>query len=271
MNRMGINFERCRSIAIGSGKGGVGKSTVAINLAIALAQEGFQVGLLDADLFGPSIPVMLGLRKLSPRIERLPNGKEQTIPFSKFGIQTLSIGFFIEEARPAIWRGPAVHGILRKMIEEVAWDELDLLLIDLPPGTGDTLLSLSQLIKPLESLIVCTPQEVAMLDAVKAINAFFQLDIPILGIIENMAGFTAPETQQVYHLFGQGKARELSSRFDIPLLASLPIIPEIGQGGDEGQPSAFFAKSKPAGQCFQNLAKTFAENYLKVAVNPFLE
>lgn len=268
---MGIHFERCRSIAVGSGKGGVGKSTVAINLAIALAQEGFKVGLLDADLYGPSIPVMLGLRKLSPRTERLPNGKELTIPFSKFGIQTISIGFFIEEARPTIWRGPAIHGILRKMIEEVVWEELDLLLIDLPPGTGDTLLSLSQLIKPMKGLIVCTPQEVAILDAVKAINAFFQLDIPILGIVENMAGFMAPETQQVYHLFGQGKARELSTRFDIPLLASLPLIPEIRQGGDEGQPSAFFAQSLPAGQCFQNLAKSISKNYLNKTANPFLE
>lgn len=266
---MGIDFERCRTLAIGSGKGGVGKSTVAINLAIALAQEGLKVGLLDADIFGPSIPVMLGLRKLSPKIERLPNGKEQIIPFTKFGIQAISIGFFIEEARPAIWRGPAVHGILKKMIEEVAWGELDLLLIDLPPGTGDTLLSLSQLIKPMESLIVCTPQEVAVLDAVKAINAFFQLDIPILGLIENMAGFMAPETKQVYHLFGQGKAQELASRFDIPLLASLPLIPEIRRGGDEGQPSAYFAKTTPPGLCFQELAKAFRETYLKASVNPF--
>jgi len=252
---------------IGSGKGGVGKSTVAVNLAIALAQQGLKIGLLDADVYGPSIPIMLGLRRLSPRMERLPSGEEKIIPFAKFGIQVISLGFFMEEARAIIWRGPMLHGTLKKLLEGVAWGELDLLLIDLPPGTGDVLLSLSQLLRGTGALIVCTPQEVAMLDAIKAINAFDQLDIPLWGIVENMGGFEIPETKQIFHIFGQGKAEELAIRFNTQLLITIPLISAIRQGGDEGTPCALH--SDPAGRLFQELAYFLTQHRLKSIENPF--
>ena len=241
---------------IGSGKGGVGKSTVTVNLGVALAQMGLSVGVFDADVYGPSIPIMLGLRRMSPRVEVDTNGTEHVIPFSKFGIKAISIGFFMEEARSVVWRGPMLHGILQKMLSDVEWGDLDILLIDLPPGTGDVPLSLSQLMKINGALVVTTPQEVAMLDAIKAINAFHQLDIPLLGIIENMAGFTAPDTQETYHIFGQGKAAELAQRFDSQLLGSIPLIPAIRKGCDEGYPASFHQGDEDAGRHFRSLAET---------------
>ncbi|WP_068470112.1 Mrp/NBP35 family ATP-binding protein [Candidatus Protochlamydia phocaeensis] len=256
-------------VAIGSGKGGVGKSTVAVNLAVALAQTGLKIGLLDADIYGPSIPIMLGLRRLTPKIFSQADGKSQVLPFTKFGIKAISIGFFMEEARSAVWRGPILHGALEKMLNEVAWGELDVLLIDLPPGTGDVLLSLSQLLAITGALVVCTPQEVAMLDAIKAINAFYQLDIPLLGVVENMAGFAVPETGQIYHIFGEGKAQELADRFHLPLLASLPLLPAIRQGGDEGYPIAFHEGHPQAALLFRTLAQAVARQWEPLA-NPFL-
>jgi ATP-binding protein involved in chromosome partitioning len=229
-----------KTLLVGSGKGGVGKSTVAVNLAVALAKQGLTVGLLDADIYGPSIPIMLGLRQLSPRVQITPQGREIILPFLKFGVKVISIGFFIEEAQSLQFRGPMLHGILQKMIQDVEWGPLDVLLVDLPPGTGDVPLSLSQLLSIDGALIVCTPQEVAVLDAIKAINALHQLHIPLWGIIENMAGFTPPETGITVPLFGQGKAAELAARFQIPLLSSIPLLPDICRGGDEGKPSALF-------------------------------
>lgn len=255
-------------IFVGSGKGGVGKSTVAVNLSIAMAQQGLKVGLLDADVYGPSIPIMCGLRRLTPYVERLPSGEEKVIPFTKFGIQILSPGFFIEEARSIIWRGPMLHGTLQKMLQDVAWGELELLVVDLPPGTGDVLLSLSQLLPGAAGLIVCTPQEVAMLDAIKAINAFDQLDIPLWGIIENMAGFHIAETNQVFHIFGQGKAQELANRFHTQVLMSIPLLPQIREGGDEGIPRAIYAED-PAALLFKKLASLLSQRYLQPLANPF--
>lgn len=257
-----------KAIAIGSGKGGVGKSTVAVNLAVALAQQGLDVALLDADIYGPSIPIMLGLRRLSPRLEKQTDGSVKILPFKKFGIKALSIGFFMKEARSVIWRGPLLHSTLQKMLQETIWGDIDLLLIDLPPGTGDCLLSLSQLLKIEGALIVSTPQEVAIADAVKAINAFDQLEIPLLGIIENMAGFTAPETGHVYHIFGEGKGKNLASRFNTPLLGSLPLIPDIRQGGDDGYPSAFHQGHSIAYELFAELAKN-VYHPLHPLTNPF--
>lgn len=225
-------------IFIGSGKGGVGKSTVAVNLAITLANANYQVGLLDGDLYGPSVPAMMGLRNLTPRLIKSQNGDEKVIPFFKFGIKVLSIGFFLEEARSLVWRGPMLHGALEKMVQEVSWGDLDFLLIDLPPGTGDIPISLAKLLSISGALVVTTPQEVATLDAVKAINSFQQLQIPLLGIIENMAGFTVPETGQTYHIFGQGKGQELAERFHTNFLGSIPLLEELRIGGDEGYPSA---------------------------------
>lgn len=263
------NPSHSKVVFIGSGKGGVGKSTVAVNLSIALAQQGLKVGILDADVYGPSIPIMFGLRCLSPRLERLPSGEEKVIPFVKFGVKVISLGFFIEEARSIIWRGPMLHGTLQKMLQNVSWGELDILFVDLPPGTGDILLSLTQLLDVEGALIVCTPQEVAMLDAIKAINAFDQLDVPLWGIIENMAGFQVPETQQIYHIFGQGKGQELAIRFQTKMLASIPLFSHIRQGGDEGIPCAL-SQNDAAGSVFHALASDFRESCLHQIANPFI-
>lgn len=242
---------------IGSGKGGVGKSTVAVNLAIAMAQKGALVGLLDADIYGPSIPIMLGLRRLSPRTEIDDNGKERILPFNKFGIKSMSIGYFVEEARSVLWRGPVMHTALQKMINDVIWGDLDILFIDLPPGTGDVPISLAKLMKIDGALVVTTPQEVAMVDAIKAINSFDQLSIPLVGVIENMAGFKVPGTDDIYHIFGQGKAAELADRFDTKLLGSIPLIPAVRIGGDEGYPAAFHRGADQACEHFQQIAENF--------------
>lgn len=247
---------------VGSGKGGVGKSTVSVNLSIALAKLGYSVGLLDADVYGPSIPVMLGLRRLTPRVVK-ENGESKTLPFSKFGIQSMSIGFFVEEATSLLFRGPMLHNVLKKMIEEISWGDLDVLIIDLPPGTGDVPISLSKLLKIDGAFIVSTPQEVAILDAIKAINSLHLLDIPILGMIENMAGFTVPGTNDVYDIFGKGKVEELSVNFNVPLLGSIPLDAAIRIGGDEGYPAAFHQGAAQTGLYFNEIAKKFVAQYME--------
>lgn len=245
-------------IFIGSGKGGVGKSTVSVNLAIALANANYRVGLLDADLYGPSIPAMMGLRNLSPRLLRQANGEEKVLPFFKFGVQVLSIGFFLEEARSLIWRGPMLHGALEKMLRDTSWGEdLDFLIIDLPPGTGDIPISLSKLLPVSGALVVTTPQEVAILDAIKAMSSFQQLQIPLLGIIENMAGFTVPGTNTTFAIFGKSQGKELAARFQTNFLGSIPIFEEICIGGDEGFPSS--CRQGQAYSYFCEIQKRFSE------------
>jgi ATP-binding protein involved in chromosome partitioning len=248
---------------VGSGKGGVGKSTVAVNLSIALSKKGLQVGLLDADVYGPSIPIMLGLRRLAPREIKNHEGKSKVLPFTKFGIKSMSIGFFIEEAKSILWRGPMLHNALQKMLDDIEWGDLDVLIIDLPPGTGDVPISLSKLLKIDGAIIVCTPQEVAMLDAVKAINALHVLDIPLLGVIENMAGFTVPGTNDTYDIFGKGKAHELSHNFNTSLLGSIPLIPAIVEGGDIGYPATLTKGNNQPGAYFDAIAENFLEQQMK--------
>lgn len=255
-----------RTYLIGSGKGGVGKSTVAVNLAVALAKEGWRVGLLDADLYGPSLPIMFGLRRMSPQTTER-EGKERVLPFTKFGVSVASIGFFMEEARSVIWRGPILHGTLERMLHGVDWGELDFLLVDLPPGTGDVQISLAQLLETDGAFVVSTPQEVAMLDAIKAINAFQNLEVPLLGIIENMAGFQDPHSSTIHHIFGQGKAEELAQRFSSELLGTLPLLPAIREGGDEGRPYAFYSSSPCP---FSALAQAVLKQEKELHSNPFL-
>lgn len=249
-----------QTFIIGSGKGGVGKSTVSVNLAVALGRLGLQVGLLDADLYGPSIPIMMGLRNLSPNTTLDNEGQEKSLPFTKFGIKTLSLGFFIEESRSVVWRGPVLHTTLQKMLYETDWGELDVLLIDLPPGTGDVPLSLKQMIAIDGALVVSTPQDVAILDAIKAINSFDQLEIPLCGIIENMAGFTAPGTEEVYYLFGEGKGEELASRFQVPCIGSIPLLPAVCLGCEEGYPVAYHQGHGGVGELFMKLSENLIKN-----------
>ncbi len=224
-----------KTIVVGSGKGGVGKSTVCVNLAITLAKQGFKVGLIDADIYGPSIPIMLGLRRLSPRTIRDEAGNEIVIPFQKFGLSCMSIGFFVDEAESVLWRGPVLHTALQKMINAVKWENLDYLLIDLPPGTGDVPISLSKLIKIDAAIVVTTPQDVAIVDVTKAINSFDQLGIELWGIVVNMSG----------SVFGDVDGQALAARFNTNHLGTIPMDPTICRCGDEGIPFAYHYQTSP--------------------------
>lgn len=247
-------------IVVASGKGGVGKSTVAVNLAIGLAQEGAKVGLLDADIHGPSIPIMLGIRGERPMMQEV-NGKNMIIPIERFGIKAMSIGLLIDEKQAVIWRGPQVSSALKQFISDVNWGELDYLVVDLPPGTGDVQLTMVQTVPVTGAVIVSTPQAVAASDARKAIIMFKQnpINVPILGIVENMAYFTPAELPaNKYYIFGKGGAREMGEQFDIPFLGEVPLIQHVRESGDAGTPSMMSdnAESKTA---FSNIASRVAQ------------
>ncbi|WP_370073838.1 MULTISPECIES: Mrp/NBP35 family ATP-binding protein [Salipiger] len=220
-------------IAIGSGKGGVGKSTVSSNLAVALARAGKKVGLLDADIHGPSQPRMFGISKRPAS----PDGKT-IIPLQAHGVTLMSIGFMLPEDKAVVWRGPMLMGALQQMMMQVEWGELDVLLVDLPPGTGDVQLSLGQKSDLAGAIVVSTPQDVAMIDARKALDAFDTLKVPVLGLIENMSMFICPDCGREAHLFGQGGVAAEAEKLGLPVLAQLPIDLDTRIGGDEGRPVA---------------------------------
>jgi ATP-binding protein involved in chromosome partitioning len=220
---------RCRSvIAVGSGKGGVGKSTVATSLAYSLKKMGCRVGLMDADVYGPSVPQLTGTAgHLSQE-----NGKIQ--PLLQDGMPIVSIGFMVPADQAIIWRGPMLHSAVTQFLRDTAWGELDYLIIDMPPGTGDVALTLSQLLPLSGAVVVCTPQKVALLDAVKAVAMFRKVKIPILGIVENMSGFLCPDNHKRYDIFGSGGARQMAEDAEIPFLGDIPITIDMRQRGDEG-------------------------------------
>lgn len=222
------------TIAVASGKGGVGKSTVAVNLAIALAQEGAKVGLIDADIYGPSIPLMLGTNERPKAYDT--GDKARLIPIEKFGVKLMSIGFLVEENAPVIWRGPMAAGAIKQFMSDVEWGELDYLFFDMPPGTGDIVLTLCQSIPLTASVIVTTPQDVSLSDAKKALRMFERVDVPIAGIIENMSYFIAPDTGNKYDIFGTGGGMKLSKETNVPFLGGIPIDPRIRVGSDKGAP-----------------------------------
>ncbi|HWY37667.1 MAG TPA: Mrp/NBP35 family ATP-binding protein [Bacteroidia bacterium] len=227
-------------IAIASGKGGVGKSTVASNIAVALAQQGAKVGLLDADIYGPSIPMMFDVMNEKPRMQQSPDGKNKMIPVESYGVKLLSIGFFSAPSQAIIWRGPMASKAMNQMIFDADWGELDYLLVDLPPGTGDIHMSLVGAVPLTGVIIVTTPQQVALADARKG-AAMFRHDsikVPLLGIIENMAWFTPAELpDNKYFIFGKGAAQQLADEFHVPLLAQIPIVQSICDAGDAGRPA----------------------------------
>ena len=225
-------------IAVVSGKGGVGKSTVAANIAIALAQGGAKVGLMDADIYGPSVPIMFGLRGERPMMVEI-DGKGKIAPLEKHGIKVISIGFLVEEKNAVVWRGPMVSSAIRQFITDVHWGNLDYLIIDMPPGTGDIHLTLLQTASVTGAVIVSTPQDVALLDAKKGIAMFgqAQLNIPIVGMIENMSYFTPAELpDNKYYIFGKGGARKLADEYDMNFLGEVPLVQSIREGGDTGLP-----------------------------------
>ncbi|MCR9246482.1 MAG: Mrp/NBP35 family ATP-binding protein [bacterium] len=217
-------------IAVSSGKGGVGKSTVAVNLACALHRAGAKVGILDADVYGPNVPLMLGATG-QPK-----TAGKRIIPLEAHGLQLMSMALLVEEDRPVIWRGPMLHSAMRQFLTEVDWQGLDYLVVDLPPGTGDAQLSLSQQAHLTGAIIVTTPQDVSVLDVKKAIRMFQQVQVPILGVVENMAWFTPPGQAERYHLFGEGGGQRIESEFQVPLLGQVPIEIDVREGGDRGTP-----------------------------------
>jgi ATP-binding protein involved in chromosome partitioning len=247
-------------IVVASGKGGVGKSTVSVNLAIGLAREGASVGLLDADIHGPSIPMMLGMRDERPKMTEI-DGKGMIVPMERYGIKAMSIGLLIDEKQAVVWRGPQASAALRQFITDVYWQELDYLVIDMPPGTGDIPLTLVQTVPVTGAVIVSTPQAVAAADARKAIMMFKQpaINVPILGIVENMAYFTPQELpENKYYIFGQGGARKMAEQFELPFLGEIPIVQSIREGGDKGVPAV--VDDEPVAQgAFATLAQKVAQ------------
>ncbi len=226
-------------IVVCSGKGGVGKSTISVNLAMGLAETGAKVGIIDADIYGPSIPLMLGLQDAKPRVQQI-NGKATIIPVEKFGLKVLSIGFLVDPSQAVVWRGPMVSSALRQFVSDCHWGELDYLVIDLPPGTGDIHLTLVQTVPVTGAIVVTTPQEVAIADARKAAAMFNMpnINVPVLGIVENMAWFTPEELpENKYFIFGEGGGKKLAEELNVALLSQIPLVQGIREGGDSGTPA----------------------------------
>lgn len=250
-------------IAVGAGKGGVGKSTVAVNLAIGLARRGHSVGLMDGDIYGPSMPTMLGLGSLDAVVRE----DKWIQPFLVHGIKTMTIGKLTDPERPLIWRGPMAHGAFKQLIEQTEWGELDYLIIDLPPGTGDVALTMAQLLKLSGAVVVCTPQKVAQDDAVRAARMFQQLQIEVLGVVENMSFFVGDDGKE-YDLFGRGGAELMAQRLGVPFLGALPINMALRQNSDEGNPTANFtdtsARNRPLVQALEQMVSN-VENQVALA------
>jgi len=247
-------------IAVASGKGGVGKSTVSVNLALGLQQLGAKVGLIDADLYGPSIPTMLGLQGQRPKVQDF-YGQPKILPLEAYGISVISIGFIIEPEQAVVLRGPRLSAIIKQFFNDCVWPPLDYLIVDLPPGTGDIQLSLVQTVPVTGAVMVTTPQEVAVIDAVKAMNMFLlpSVNVPILGVVENMAWFTPAELpENKYFIFGNGGGKKLAKVSESVLLGQIPIVQSIRESGDEGRPAVLAEGSLPA-QAFMDMARNTAQ------------
>ena len=247
-------------IAVSSGKGGVGKSTVAVNLAVALAKAGYKTGLLDADIFGPSVPTMLHMEDFQPYGEMVGE-KQMIVPAENYGVKMLSIGFFVKPEQATVWRGPMASNALKQLISEANWGDLDFFVIDTPPGTSDIHLTLLQELNVSGAVIVSTPQKVALADAKKGIDMYMndKINVPILGLVENMAWFTPAELpENRYYLFGKGGVKQLAEQMQVPLLGEIPIVQSICESGDAGEPVAANPESIE-GQAFRHLAESIVE------------
>jgi ATP-binding protein involved in chromosome partitioning len=248
------------TIAVSSGKGGVGKSTVAVNLALALRESGASVGLVDADVYGPNIPLMMGARG------RPGMFNNRIIPVLAYDVKIISIGFFVKEGDPVVWRGPMIHTAIQQFLRDVEWGALDYLLFDMPPGTGDAQLSLSQALPLSGAVMVTTPQDVALLDVRKALAMFRKMNVPLLGIVENMAGFECPHCRQVTPIFGEGGGGRLAAEFGVPVLGSVPLDPEMRVGGDTGAPIVVARPDSAPAQAFRRIAAAMTERLSTLSV-----
>jgi ATP-binding protein involved in chromosome partitioning len=241
-------------VAVGSGKGGVGKTTVAVNLAVALTKLGFRIGLIDADVYGPNVPLMLGTTQ-QPRVL----ASNQIEPNLAHGVKVISIGFLSPGDKPMVMRGPMLHQIIRQFLQQVEWGELDFLLVDLPPGTGDVVISLVQTVPLTGAVVVSTPSDVALQDARKALEMFHQVNVPVLGIVENMSHFTCPHCHQEIDIFSKGGAERTARQFNVPFLGSIELDPGIRQGGDTGLPVALAGADSAKAAQFYAVARQVAE------------
>jgi ATP-binding protein involved in chromosome partitioning len=239
-------------IAVSSGKGGVGKTTVAVNLAAALAAAGHKVGLLDTDVYGPNVPQMVGLDG-QPRVVG-----QKILPLEAHGLKVMSMGFLNPGDKPVVWRGPMLHGVVRQFLSDVSWGEIDFLVVDMPPGTGDVQLSLAQLVPVQGAVVVTTPQEVAAADVRKAINMFEQVGVPLVGVVENMSYFVCDGCDARHEIFGRGAGEALAERFDTRLLGRIPITVALRESGDAGAPLVLSAPDSEAGRAFREIADAVA-------------
>ena len=261
-----IAIEGVRNIiAVSSGKGGVGKSTVAVNLAVSLALDGARVGVMDADVYGPNVPIMLGASEARPEID-----VNKLIPIEAYGVKLMSMALLQPGDKPMIVRGPILHGLVKQFLSDVKWGELDYLIVDMPPGTGDVQLSLAQLVPVQGAVLVTTPQDVAVADVRRALRMFETVAIPILGIIENMSYFIAPDTGTRYNIFGEGGGEKLADMYHVPLLGTIPLGIEVREGGDKGVPVVVSHPDSPEAQAFRHVAEEVARQVSIEAMKPEL-
>ena len=252
-------------VAVSSGKGGVGKSTVAVNLAVSLARDGARVGLLDADVYGPNVPLMLGASRERPTVN-----VNKLVPIVAHGVRLMSMAVLKPGDEPMIVRGPILHGLVRQFLQDVEWGELDYLIVDMPPGTGDVQLSLAQLVPVQGAVLVTTPQEVALADVRRALRMFETVNVPVLGVVENMSYFIAPDTGTRYNIFGEGGGRRLSEEYGVPYLGAVPLGMEVREGGDKGVPVVVGDPDSPQAEAFRRVAEEVARQISIEAMKPEL-
>jgi ATP-binding protein involved in chromosome partitioning len=252
-------------IAVSSGKGGVGKSTVAVNLAVSLTLDGARVGLMDADVYGPNVPIMLGVSEARPEVEG-----NKLIPIEAYGVKLMSMAVLQPGDKPMIVRGPILHGLVKQFLSDVKWGELDYLIVDMPPGTGDVQLSLAQLVPVQGAVLVTTPQDVAVADVRRALRMFETVAIPILGVIENMSYFVAPDTGNRYDIFGAGGGEKLANMYGVPFLGAVPLGMEVREGSDKGVPVVIGQADSPQAKAFRHVAEEVARQVSIEAMKPEL-
>ncbi|HEY2961811.1 MAG TPA: Mrp/NBP35 family ATP-binding protein [Pyrinomonadaceae bacterium] len=252
-------------IAVSSGKGGVGKSTIAVNMAVSLALDGARVGLMDADVYGPNVPIMLGASEARPEVE-----VNKLVPIEAFGVKFMSMALLQPGDKPMIVRGPILHGLVKQFLSDVKWGELDYLIVDMPPGTGDVQLSLAQLVPVQGAVLVTTPQNVAVADVRRALRMFETVAIPVLGIVENMSYFVAPDTGLRYNIFGEGGGKALAEHYHVPFLGAVPLGIEVREGGDKGVPVVVSHPESPQTQAIRKVSEEVARQISIEAMKPEL-